>query len=191
MEEIIINIAKDYTKIPGGRYIKEGRFSGEEFRKKYLGPAFQRFILSNDNKMVVNLDGGYGYLSCFLEEAFGGLARETRNAKVKEIQIISEEEPSLIEKIQGYIIKGLEGKKGEIKKESIKNSNNKIQRDIIYHITIKEDYKYRITGDIIREGFYGYEINQTGSSIYFEMCPSKAVVIIPHQWIETMVPVEI
>ena len=106
MKDIIINIAKDYTKTPGGRYIKEGEFSGEDFRIKVLKPEFQKFI-SSDCKMTVILDGGYGYAPSFLEEAFGGLARETNNPKMKDIQIISEEEPSQIYKIQSYIAKAL------------------------------------------------------------------------------------
>lgn len=31
---IVIDIAQDYTKTPGGRFINEGKFSGEEFREK-------------------------------------------------------------------------------------------------------------------------------------------------------------
>lgn len=102
MENIVINIARDYTKTPGGRYISEGDYSGEEFRMKLLKPAFEKFI-SSDCTLTVILDGGYGYSPSFLEEAFGGLIRETKNSKVKEIKIVSEEEPSLIAKIQQYI----------------------------------------------------------------------------------------
>ena len=37
---IKINIAEEYSEIPGGRYIKEGNYSGEDFREKILTPKF-------------------------------------------------------------------------------------------------------------------------------------------------------
>lgn len=110
MTNIVINIARDYTKTPGGRYINEGPFSGEDFRIKILKPEFEKFI-SSDCEMTVILDGGYGYAPSFLEEAFGGLARETGDPKIKEIKIISDEEPSQIEKVREYIADALGAKK--------------------------------------------------------------------------------
>ena len=102
MSKIQINIAKEYTKTPGGRYISEGNFSGEDFRQTTLKPAFERAIVENKTLVVV-LDGGYGYSPSFLEEAFGGLVRETKDTRVAQIVIVSDEEPGQIEKIKGYI----------------------------------------------------------------------------------------
>lgn len=99
---ITINIANDYTKTPGGRFISEGDYSGEDFRESVLKPKFFQALESNDQLTVI-LDGGYGYATSFLEEAFGGLAREVKNRKIKDIIIISEEEPQLVSKIQQYI----------------------------------------------------------------------------------------
>lgn len=99
---ITINIAIDYTKTPGGRFIAEGAYSGEDFRESVLKPKFLEALKSNDQLTVI-LDGGYGYATSFLEEAFGGLAREIRNKRLKEIIIVSEEEPQLVLKIQQYI----------------------------------------------------------------------------------------
>lgn len=99
---ITINIANDYTKTPGGRFIAEGAYSGEDFRESMLKPKFLQ-ALENDEPLTVILDGGYGYATSFLEEAFGGLAREMKNRKIREIIIISDEEPQLIPKIQQYI----------------------------------------------------------------------------------------
>ncbi len=99
---ITVNIASDYTKTPGGRFISEGKFSGEDFRERILKPKFLQ-AMEDDEKLTVILDGGYGYATSFLEEAFGGLARDTKNEKVKEIIIISDEEPQLITKIKQYI----------------------------------------------------------------------------------------
>lgn len=58
---MLINIAQEYTKTPGGRYCKEGNFSGEDFRKRLLVPRFRESIQKGENLKVV-LDGGYGYV---------------------------------------------------------------------------------------------------------------------------------
>jgi hypothetical protein len=99
---IELNIAEEYTKTPGGRHKAEGKYSGEEFREVLLRPAFIKAKETND-ELVVDLDGGYGYATSFLEEAFGGLARETQDPAVLNIRLISDEEPSLIEKILQYM----------------------------------------------------------------------------------------
>ena len=73
MNEIRINIAKDFSETPGVRYISQGKYTGEGFRKKKLEPLFQD---KNDNrKIIIELDGTFGYPTSFSEEAFGGLAR--------------------------------------------------------------------------------------------------------------------
>ena len=105
---MIINIAEDYTKTPGGRYIKEGEFSGQAFRNDVLLPAFKKAKMDKES-LQVNLDGGYGYGSSFLEEAFGGLARETKDRDVLKIEIISEEEPRLVDDIRRYMEDALNG----------------------------------------------------------------------------------
>ena len=61
--------------------------------------------------LEIDFDGCYGFGTSFLEEAFGGLARETKNPKIREIKIISEEEPTQIEKVKGYINDALGDKK--------------------------------------------------------------------------------
>lgn len=99
---MIINIANEYTKSPGGRFIDEGKYSGEDFRESKLAPAFEK-CQENGEELVVNLDGGYGYGSSFLEEAFGGLARKTHNKNILKISLISDEEPKLIDDILGYM----------------------------------------------------------------------------------------
>lgn len=103
---ITINIAKDYTKTPGGRFSSEGPFSGQDFREKILKPKFLEAKANNDDLTVI-LDGGYGYATSFLEEAFGGLGRELNDSRLENIIIISEEEPHLIKKIKEYITDAL------------------------------------------------------------------------------------
>jgi len=56
------------------------------------------------SKLLVDLDGGYGYATSFLEEAFGGLARLHGSEGVSKTLIFrSEEEPYLIEAIARFI----------------------------------------------------------------------------------------
>ena len=85
------------------RYRAEGPDSGEEFRESLLEPKY--ILARNSNqKLIINLDGAYGYPTSFLEEAFGGLARKYGSAEVADtLEFISEDEPSLIQEINGYI----------------------------------------------------------------------------------------
>lgn len=108
-----INICKDYTDTPGGRYIKQGDFSGEDFRNKLLKPKYIEAIEKRE-KLKIDLDGGYGYGSSFLEEAFGGLIRELdKNYKqvLEVIEVKSDDEPSLIDDITKYINDAIKKKK--------------------------------------------------------------------------------
>jgi len=101
---IEINIAQEFTIAPGARNRTEGLFSGEDFRETILEPKFL-LAVKNNEKLAVNLDGGYGYATSFLEESFGGLARIHGVQPVLDILvIISEDDQSLIENIQDYII---------------------------------------------------------------------------------------
>lgn len=65
-----INLALQFSRFPGGRYLADGPDSGERFRVEHLVPA-----LETSEVLVVKLDGTLGYGSSFLEEAFGGLVR--------------------------------------------------------------------------------------------------------------------
>ena len=63
-----IKVAEDFSPMPVGRYLADGPFSGEAFRKRLLTPS-----LALHEAVTVDLDGVRGYASSFLEEAFGGL----------------------------------------------------------------------------------------------------------------------
>ena len=65
-----ISIADDFHKAPGGRYNRDGPFSGQAFRDQLLIPA-----LKDGNAVEINMDGTIGLGGAFLEEAFGGLVR--------------------------------------------------------------------------------------------------------------------
>lgn len=103
MNELIIKIASEFTKTPGPRNRTEGEFSGEQFREEILCTKLEK-AFNEDLKLIVDLDGTYGYGTSFLEEAFGGVARIYGADKVlKHIKFISNEEPYLINDITGYI----------------------------------------------------------------------------------------
>ncbi|MDI3399624.1 STAS-like domain-containing protein [Pseudomonas sp. V88_4] len=65
-----INVVKDFSKKPYGRYPNEGD-CGQTFRQEKLAPALREY-----DKVHVILDGYNRYGRSFLDEAFGGLIRE-------------------------------------------------------------------------------------------------------------------
>jgi hypothetical protein len=67
-----IQISRDFSDFPAGRYKTDGDFSGEWFREKLLVPP-----LKNHREVTVILDQikGRSYPTSFLDEAFGGLVR--------------------------------------------------------------------------------------------------------------------
>lgn len=101
--EYRIKIAKDFSISPGSRHPDEGDFSGQEFRENILIPMF-RLALGAKQTLTIDLDGTLGYGTSFLEEVFGGLAREfTVDDVLNNIKIISHEEEYLIDDIREYI----------------------------------------------------------------------------------------
>ncbi|MGL5124074.1 MAG: STAS-like domain-containing protein [Fusobacteriaceae bacterium] len=68
-------IAEEYTDLPGGRYVAMGPHSGEDFRDSVLVKLINNCIKNND-KLILDFDGAYGYPPSFREEAFGGLVRK-------------------------------------------------------------------------------------------------------------------
>lgn len=71
MNEITINISKDFSKYIGGREKKISEFSGEEFREKFLDDNFNQY-----DRIHIELDGVLGYPWDFLDEVFGSIARK-------------------------------------------------------------------------------------------------------------------
>ncbi|MGX5672762.1 STAS-like domain-containing protein [Thermomonas fusca] len=66
----VINVARDFSPVPGGRFDEDGEFNGSRFRREYLVPKLQ-----SCESVDVIIDGTEGFGSSFLEEAFGGLVR--------------------------------------------------------------------------------------------------------------------
>ena len=98
-----ITISSDYSETPGGRFRNKGDSSGEAFREDLLRPKYLE-AKKNNQDLIVDLDGGYGYSTSFLEEAFGGLVRDLKDPDIKKIiKFVSIEEPSLIDQVKKYI----------------------------------------------------------------------------------------
>lgn len=97
----VINVERDFSRYPAGRYVGDGPYSGQAFRDKFLVPA----LSEKTDKVLIELDGARGYGSSFLEEAFGGLVRAGFSAdEVLNRFELKSQDNSLIEEIKGYIL---------------------------------------------------------------------------------------
>ena len=98
-----LSIARDFTPTPGVRRREQGPNSAQEFAEEHLIPMYIKAKKQGVN-LYLDLDGGSGYASCFLDEAFSLLCRTLATKKVLKNMIIkSDEEPYLIEEIKEYI----------------------------------------------------------------------------------------
>jgi len=73
-----IDVANEFSPYPSGRVTKDGDYNGERFRKEILIPAIKKALAAKEGAtfVVIDLDGVRSFGSSFLEEAFGGLARD-------------------------------------------------------------------------------------------------------------------
>lgn len=106
---IKISVANDFSKTPGFRYESQScGISGEKFRDEILEPKYLD-ALEKGEKLEITLDGTAGYLTSFLEEAFGGLKRKHPESNVLAvIDIISNDEKHWIQDIQRYVENALD-----------------------------------------------------------------------------------
>jgi STAS-like domain of unknown function (DUF4325) len=98
---ITIDVGRDFTRFPSGRYEVNGMTSGEAFRKKLLEPALGHV----GEKVRVMLDTTIGYGSSFLEEAFGGLVRKAgfeSSDLLKRLELVTVDESLRLE-VSEYI----------------------------------------------------------------------------------------
>jgi hypothetical protein len=73
---MIIDLARDFSPYPAGRFSTDGDFNGEIFREKILVPKLKETISRGAaEKLIIDIDGVRSFGSSFLEEAFGGLIR--------------------------------------------------------------------------------------------------------------------
>ncbi|MEM6674309.1 MAG: STAS-like domain-containing protein [Planctomycetota bacterium] len=97
-----IHIAEDFSPTPGARYRSDGPDSGQQFREEKLIPLLKSD--GHDIRIIVVLDGVYGFATSFLEEAFGGLAREIGVEEcLRIIEIVSDDDPQLVDEVDAYI----------------------------------------------------------------------------------------
>ena len=110
---VTVNIAAQYTTLPGGRYRNQGPDSGERFREDVLLPAWRKAV-GEGTALRVEMDGvQYGYPVGWLEEAFGGLARRVGpQAAQSRLQIVSNTEPGLATAIREMILRAEDGRNG-------------------------------------------------------------------------------
>ena len=96
-----IHVARDFSRFPAGRFRSDGPYSGEIFRDDFLVPA-----LRGNESVTVFLDGTMGYGSSFLEEAFGGLVRESgflAKDLHNKLKVHSAHDRSLVTEVWSYI----------------------------------------------------------------------------------------
>ncbi len=99
MNKICINIKNDFSDSPGARYRKDGPHSGEEFYETILKSKFDEARTSGI-KLVINLDGVWGYPSSFVSGSFGKLSLEyTAQVVLDTIVFISTESETRKERI--------------------------------------------------------------------------------------------
>jgi len=90
----ILNIGKDFSRDPAGRFRSDGDGSGEAFREDYLRPRIES--LSDNEKLIIIIDDDIeGYGSSFLVEGFASLVKFgyiTEQELLKKIEIQYENE---------------------------------------------------------------------------------------------------
>jgi hypothetical protein len=72
----------DWTKTPGARLIVHGPWSAELYRQEILENAFKEAV-ADGSTLTIDLDGVSGYIPSFIEEIFGGLARDYTTSVVE------------------------------------------------------------------------------------------------------------
>ncbi|WP_074861786.1 STAS-like domain-containing protein [Lysobacter enzymogenes] len=95
----IIDIGKEFSRYPVGRYKNQGKHNGEIFREDWLRPA-----LTSNELVEILFDSALGYGSSFLEEVFGGMIRSgvKKTDLLARVKLITKDE-SLKKEIQFYI----------------------------------------------------------------------------------------
>jgi len=71
---MIIDLAREFSPYPSGRFAGDSEFNGTRFRVEFLEPAL-RAAKESHQKVTVDIDGVRSFGSSFLEEAFAGLIR--------------------------------------------------------------------------------------------------------------------
>lgn len=102
---VTINVGKDFSKLPFGRYHDDGDFSGQAFREKILEPAFETDAIEIEVQLD-DIQPGWEYGSSFLEESFGRLASKIGRESINRLKIVTAS-PDYELEINSYIDEAL------------------------------------------------------------------------------------
>lgn len=93
-------VAQQFSRHPAGRTPKDGPFSGQAFRQRFLAPSIRK-----KERVIVEFEGTRGAGSSFLEEAFGGLIRDgfSKDTVLSLIEVKHSGNPSVREEVRQYI----------------------------------------------------------------------------------------
>ena len=107
-----IDVAKDFSTHPAGRYKTDGSASGEAFRDNLLIPKLKEVIKyntlnTNKEKLYVNFNGVMMAGGSWIEEAFGGAIRESDIRPFDLFDLIEiidrNDSVSIMEKVREYM----------------------------------------------------------------------------------------
>lgn len=113
---------REYSEYPGPRYVEQGEFSGEDFYHTILNKAFAEAYKDN-SVLNVDLDNTAGYMSSFLDEAFGNLVYDfSKNIVEKHLCVISDQEPDWIAMLHNESF--LQWEQRRLKQEAPKKTTN-------------------------------------------------------------------
>lgn len=126
---------REYSEYPGPRYVNQGEYSGENFYHVMLNKAFVEVYKSGDI-LNVDLDDTAGYMSSFLDEAFGNLIYDFGKGIVEQhLHVISNQEQDWIEMLQNESYPQWEQRR--LKKEKPKK-------------TVPHDAWFRLEGNVLK-----------------------------------------
>ena len=94
-----ISIAKDFSDSPGARYREDGEYSGQAFLEDILLGAFEQAV-AEGYKVLIDLDGVWGYPSSFISGSFGKLSLDKgSNLVLKHIEFKSEDSGTRLDEV--------------------------------------------------------------------------------------------
>ena len=106
MKDITVKV-RDFNETPGAATPEQTPgASGKEFLEQVLYPEFIK-AMAGDCKLIIDMDGAYGYANSFLHYAFHNLVSLTAMDPYRvwdRLQFISEEEMFLPDQIKDYVI---------------------------------------------------------------------------------------
>lgn len=104
-DSLRICVREDFSDSPGARYKKDGPYSGEQFYEELLLPKYKEAREKN-LKLVIDLDGVWGYPSSFVSGSFGRLSIAYGAKEVLDtIRFLSEESSTREERIKMEVLK--------------------------------------------------------------------------------------